>query len=55
MGNIPTSFMGYNKQIVDDILTKKDFELNTQQKDINYLRNEISRLEKNTNTSSKKQ
>ena len=47
MENIPSSFIGYNKTIVNDILNQKDTILNTQQNDINYLRNEISRLEKN--------
>lgn len=46
MENIPSSFMGYNKETVDEILSQKNSKLNLQQEDINYLRKEISRLEK---------
>lgn len=46
MDNIPSSFIGYNKQAVNEIIKQKDNKLNMQQKDINYLRNEILRLER---------
>lgn len=46
MNNIPSSFMGYNKQTVNQIIKEKDNKLSLQQEDINYLRNEILRLEK---------
>lgn len=46
MNNIPSSFMGYNKQAVNQIIKEKDNKLSLQQEDINYLRNEILRLEK---------
>jgi len=46
MDNIPSSFMGYNKEKVNEIINQKDNLLSTQKEDINYLRNEISRLEK---------
>ena len=48
MNNIPSSFMGYNKQAVDEIIKEKDNKLVTQQEDINYLRGEILKLEKNS-------
>lgn len=53
MENIPSSFMGYNKQAVNELIQKKDSILSTQKKDINYLRNEITRLEKQIKTSKK--
>lgn len=53
MDNIPSSFIGYNKQAVDEIIKQKDNKLNTQQKDIDYLRNEILRLEKDALAKSK--
>lgn len=53
MENIPSSFMGYNKQAVNELIQKKDSILSTQKKDINYLRNEITRLEKQIKTSEK--
>lgn len=46
MRNIPSSFIGYNKQAVDNIIKQKDDKLSMQQKDINFLRDEILRLEK---------
>lgn len=46
MEKIPSSFMGYRKDIVEDIINRKDALLFTQRQDINYLRNEIDRLEK---------
>lgn len=46
MDNIPSSFIGYNKQAVNEIIKQKDDKLSLQQKDINYLRNEILRLER---------
>ena len=46
MKNIPSSFMGYNRQSVNKIIKDKDDKLNTQQKDIDYLRGEITKLEK---------
>ena len=51
MENIPSSLMGYNKQTVNDILNEKNSKLNLQQEDINYLRKEISRLEKSIKNS----
>jgi len=53
MENIPSSFIGYNKQAVNDIIEKKDSLLSTQKKDINYLRNEITRLENQIKTTQK--
>lgn len=46
MEKIPTSFMGYKKQAVNDILKEHERVNNTQKQDIKYLRSEISRLEK---------
>lgn len=53
MENIPSSFMGYNKDAVNDIITEKDNKLKTQQNDINYLRGQIEELENRMNTKSK--
>lgn len=50
MENIPSSFIGYKKEVVDDIINQKNSKLSTQQKDINYLRNEINKLEKSIQT-----
>ena len=47
MEKIPSSFMGYKKDIVKEIIEQKDILLDAQQKDIEYLRNEITKLEKN--------
>lgn len=47
--NIPSSFRGYNKESVNKILKEKDALLETQRQDIEYLRNELSRFEKNKN------
>ena len=44
--NIPSSFMGYNRDIVNKILEEKDSLLETQRQDIEYLRKELSRFEK---------
>lgn len=53
MNNIPSSFIGYNKQAVNQIIKEKDNKLSLQQKDIDYLRNEILRLEKSSNSKKK--
>ena len=45
MEKIPYSFLGYNKKCVNRILNEKNSQLESQQLDINYLRNEIERLE----------
>ena len=50
--NIPSSFRGYNKATVNEILKEKDALLETQRQDIEYLRNELSRFEKNKNEKS---
>lgn len=42
--NIPTSFLGYNREAVKKILKEKDSLLETQRKDIEYLRQELSQL-----------
>ena len=39
--SIPSSFIGYNKSVVDQLLKEKDGRLKTQQEDINYLRKEL--------------
>ena len=44
--NIPSSFIGYNKQAVEEILKEKNALLKTQKEDINYLRNENKKLKK---------
>lgn len=49
MKKIPSSFMGYKKDVVNEILNKQDNILNTQKKDIEYLKGEINRLEKDLN------
>ena len=46
MDKLPTSLMGYKKSTGDEILKQKDNLVQTQKKDISYLRSEISRLEK---------
>ena len=46
MENIPSSFMGYNRESVKKIIKEKDNKLSVQQKDIDYLRGEITKLEK---------
>lgn len=53
MDNIPSSFIGYNKQAVNEIIKQKDDKLSLQQKDINYLRNEILRLERSVKNKKK--
>lgn len=53
MENIPSSFIGYNKQAVDTIIKQKDDKLSSQQKDINFLRDEILRLEKTVKSNKK--
>lgn len=55
MNNIPSSFIGYNKQAVNEIIKQKDDKLSLQQKDINFLRNEIERLEKTVKNKKKQQ
>ena len=52
MEKIPSSFMGYKKEIVEEIINKKDALLFTQRQDINYLRTEIDKLEKSLNEKS---
>ena len=44
--NIPSSFIGYNKKTVDELLKEKDSLLETQRQDIEYLRRELSKLQK---------
>lgn len=47
MENIPSSFIGgYSKKAVNKIISEKNSQLNKQQKDIDYLRSEITKLEK---------
>lgn len=46
MEKIPSSLLGYNKKTVDNILKEKNSKLNCQQNDIEYLRSEITKLEK---------
>lgn len=53
MENIPSSFIGYNKRSVNEIIKQKNDKLKTQQQDINYLRNQITRLEKSAKKKSK--
>lgn len=53
MEKIPSSFIGYNKQAVHEIIKQKDDKLSTQQKDINYLRDEILKLERTVKSSKK--
>ncbi|MBQ3158677.1 MAG: hypothetical protein IJB98_03185 [Clostridia bacterium] len=53
MEKIPSSLIGYNKQCVDDIINQKDNCIITQKQDINYLRNEVERLEKRIKESEK--
>ena len=54
MEKIPTSFMGYRKDVVKEIINQKDTLLESQQRDIEYLRNELSKLEKRVNKAEKK-
>ena len=54
MEKIPSSFMGYNKQYVNEIINQKDRLLLTQKQDINYLRSEIDKLEKKIEKSENK-
>ena len=44
MDKLPSSFIGYNKQAVDNLLNQKNQLLKTQQKDIDYLRQENTKL-----------
>lgn len=46
MEKIPSSFIGYNKHYIDNLLNEKDTLLSTQKQDICYLRSEVERLEK---------
>lgn len=46
MEKIPSSLLGYDKKTVDNILKEKNSKLNCQQNDIEYLRSEITKLEK---------
>lgn len=43
---IPNSLLGYNKSVVDQLLSEKDSRLKTQQEDINYLRQELINAKK---------
>ncbi len=43
---IPTSFIGYKKEVVNEIIKEKDNKLSVQQKDIDYLRKQVTDLEK---------
>jgi len=44
--NIPSSFIGYNKNTVKQILNQKNQLLKTQKEDIDYLRQENLKLKK---------
>ena len=44
MEKIPSSFIGYNKTVVKDLINQKNNLLKTQQKDIDYLRQENKKL-----------
>ena len=44
--NIPSAFMGYKREAVDNLLKEKDALLETQREDIEYLRKELNRYEK---------
>lgn len=47
MENIPSIFIGgYSKKAVNKIISEKNSQLSKQQKDIDYLRSEITKLEK---------
>ena len=50
MENIPSSLIGYNKDAVDNLLNKKNNLLRTQQKDIEYLRQENKKLKSKLKT-----
>ena len=54
MNRIPTSIIGYKKSAVNAIIKQKDELNDAQRKDIDYLRSEISRLEKEIKKSKKK-
>lgn len=46
MHNLRNSFLGYNKNDVHDLIFKKDSIIDTQKKDIDYLRTENENLNK---------
>ena len=46
MENIPSSLIGYNKEAVNNIIMQKNNQLETQQKDIDFLREENKRLKR---------
>ena len=52
--DIPTSFIGYNKDAVNEIIKQKDSKLSTQQKDIDYLRKQVENLEKKSSNFQRK-
>ena len=44
MENIPSSFLGYNKNAVNELIKQKNYQLKSQQQDIDYLRQENLKL-----------
>jgi len=55
METIPSSFLGYNKKAVNQLIKQKNEKLKTQQSDINYLRTENTKLKKKLKTINKKE
>ena len=53
--NIPSSFIGYKKASVNQILNEKNKLLETQNQDIEYLRNENKKLKKQLKIKNKKE
>jgi len=53
MENIPSSFLGYNKKAVLEIISKKNKQLKTQQEDISYLRTENTELKRKLKSKNK--
>lgn len=49
MQNIRNSFFGYNKKDIHDLIFQKDQIIDTQQKDIDYLRSENQSLQSKLN------
>ena len=50
MENIPSSFIGYNKNAVKELIKQKNSQLKSQQEDIDYLRQENLKLKKKLKT-----
>ena len=50
METLPSSFLGYNKKAVHELIKEKNNKLKTQQSDINYLRTENLKLKKQLKT-----